>query len=144
MKKSAASNTRRHSIDANAVSKQRQLGQIFTPAPTARFMATLFSSVTSYCHLLDAGAGLGALSEAFLEECVSRELNLDAIQLNAFDLDEELHPHLHRLLNDYTDNVPLMFDIIGGDFIAWAVNRIQTGQCDFTHAILNPPYQKIG
>lgn len=143
MKKSTTNKTQRHSIDVNAVSKQRQLGQIFTPAPTALFMATLFSSVISNCHLLDAGAGLGVLSEAFLEECVSRGLNLDAIQLNAFDLDDELHPHLDRLLSGYTDDLPLLFDIIGGDFIAWAANRIQTGQCDFTHAILNPPYQKI-
>ncbi|MCK4507954.1 MAG: hypothetical protein KAU27_05415 [Desulfuromonadales bacterium] len=128
MKKSTANKTGRHSIDAQAVSKRRQLGQVFTPAPTARFMATLLSSATSNCHLLDAGAGLGALSEAVLEECVSKELKVDAIQLMACDLDDTLHPHLHRLLNGYTDNVPLLFDIIGGDFIAWAVNRIQTGQ----------------
>jgi tRNA1(Val) A37 N6-methylase TrmN6 len=143
MKKSTTNKTRHHSIDAGAASTRKQLGQIFTPASTAHFMATLFSSVTSNCHLLDAGAGLGALSEAFLEECVSKEFKAGAIQLKAFDLDDELHPHLHRLLNGYTCNVPLLFDIIGGDFIAWAVNRIQTGQCNFTHAILNPPYQKI-
>ena len=136
--------TKRHSIDVNAVSKRKQLSQIFTPAPTARFMASLFSPVTSNCHLLDAGAGLGALSEAFLEECVSGKLQFDEIQLNAFDLDDDLHPHIHELLNGYTGNIPLSFDIAGGDFIAWAVDIIQTGRCDFTHAILNPPYQKIG
>lgn len=144
MKKTTANKTGHHSIDAQAVSKRRQLGQVFTPAPTARFMAKLLSSARSNCHLLDAGAGLGALSEAFLEKCVSKEFKVDAIQLKAFDLDVDLHPHLHKLLSNYTDNVPLLFDIIGGDFIAWAVNRIQTGQCNFTHAILNPPYHKIG
>jgi len=144
MKKTTANKTQRQSIDVNSVSKRRQLGQVFTPAPTARFMASLLSSTTSNCHLLDAGAGLGALSEAFLDKCVSKELKVDAIQLKAFDLDDELHPHLDRLLNGYKSNVPLTFDITGGDFIAWAVNRIQADKCNFTHAILNPPYKKIG
>ena len=142
--KKTTNKAERHLIDAQAVSKRRQLGQFFTPASTARFMATLLSSASSNCHLLDAGAGLGALSEAFLDECVSKKLKFDAIQLKAIDLDDALHPHLHELFNGYTGNVPLLFDITGGDFIAWAVNRIQTGQCNFTHAILNPPYKKIG
>jgi adenine-specific DNA-methyltransferase len=144
MKKTAANKTQRQSIDVNAVSKRKQLGQVFTPAPTAQFMASLLSSATSNCHLLDTGAGLGALSGAFLEECVSKKLKFDSIQLRAFDLDDELHPHLHRLLDGYIGKVPLTFDITGGDFIAWAVNRIQADQCNFTHAILNPPYQKVG
>lgn len=140
----AADRTRRHLIDVDAVSKQKQLSQIFTPAPTASFMATLFLSVTSRCNLLDAGAGPGALSGAFLDECVSKKLEFDSIQLQALDLDDALHPPLYELLNGYTGNIPLLFDISGGDYIAWAVNRIQADQCNFTHAILNPPYKKIG
>src|SRR5579863_10268072 len=46
--------------------RKSALGQFMTRAPVARFMASLFppSSVET-CILLDAGAGVGALSSAF-------------------------------------------------------------------------------
>src|SRR5208282_6140457 len=43
--------------------RKSALGQFMTPASLARFMASLFSDSTlQTCHLLDAGAGIGALS----------------------------------------------------------------------------------
>lgn len=51
-----------------AVRHKSQLGQFMTPAPVARFMASLFpTSDIDACILLDAGAGLGALTCAFLD-----------------------------------------------------------------------------
>src|SRR5260221_5748129 len=48
--------------------RKSALGQFMTPASLARFMASLFSDSTlQTCHLLDSGAGIGALSAAFLQ-----------------------------------------------------------------------------
>jgi adenine-specific DNA-methyltransferase len=53
---------------ATDLKKKSLLGQFFTPAKTARFMAGLFVQDShDNCRLLDAGAGIGSLSAAFLE-----------------------------------------------------------------------------
>jgi adenine-specific DNA-methyltransferase len=106
-------------------------------------MASLFPAANGSCHLLDAGAGIGSLSCAFLERCVVSELRFQEIRVSAFELDENLHAPLHSLLHGYASTLPLSYEIIGDDFIESAVNRIQFGQEGFTHAILNPPYKKI-
>jgi hypothetical protein len=46
--------------------KQHELGQFLTPNPVAEFMASLFEIHRSEVHLLDAGAGAGALSAALV------------------------------------------------------------------------------
>ena len=52
--------------------RKSQLGQFFTPAAIARFMADLFvRSGYDNCRLLDAGAGIGSLSAAFLDRWAS-------------------------------------------------------------------------
>jgi len=120
-------------------------GQFFTPATTAWFMARLFTpSIAGDCRLLDAGAGIGSLSSAFLERCASGELNFDKIDVSAFELDTLLLKELNDSLISYTNSTSLAYKIFDVDFIEEAVNRIQFGYKDyFTHAILNPPYKKI-
>ena len=50
-----------------AAERKAQLGQFLTRPAIARFMAGLFAAMTEdTCRLLDAGAGIGALSDAFL------------------------------------------------------------------------------
>jgi adenine-specific DNA-methyltransferase len=124
--------------------KKSQLGQFFTPAASARFMAGLFNPAQGgECRLLDAGAGIGSLSGAFLERCAEGGLRFDTVEATAFEFDEALHAGLQRTLSVYAANLPLRYEIHGGDFIEHAVNRLQFGQDGFTHAILNPPYKKI-
>ena len=107
-------------------------------------MAGLFIPATEgNCRLLDAGAGIGSLSSAFLERCISGGLSFEKIELVAFEIDDLLHQDLVRSLSRYTNKIPLTYEIIGGDFIETAVTRIQFGQGGFTHSILNPPYKKI-
>jgi adenine-specific DNA-methyltransferase len=127
-----------------AAKKKSQFGQFLTPARTADFMAGLFPPVSGGdCRLLDAGAGIGSLSTAFLERCEFGNLDFDVISLAAFELDETLHSDLRRSLSGYTGRTPFSLEIVAGDFIEAAVNRVQFGQAGFTHAILNPPYKKI-
>ena len=80
--------------------KKSKLGQFFTPARIAQFMAELFVQTTgNNCRLLDAGAGIGSLSAAFLERLVSGGFDFKRVELDAFEIDETLHPYLTR-----TDN----------------------------------------
>lgn len=133
----------RISKSTDAAVKSR-LGQFFTPATTTAFMAGLFPPARGACRLLDAGAGIGSLSCAFLEKCLKPELHFDDIRVTAYELDENLLPPLRTSLQGYADKLPLAWEVASGDFVDTAVNRIQFGQAEFTHAILNPPYKKIG
>ena len=50
-------------------SKRGALGQFMTPSQIAGFMAGLFTYGKSAC-LLDAGAGIGSLTSAFLDRAI--------------------------------------------------------------------------
>jgi tRNA1(Val) A37 N6-methylase TrmN6 len=108
-------------------------------------MADLFyPTAAGVCRLLDPGAGIGSLSSAFLERCISGELSFGKVEIGAFELDGLLHKELEKSLERYSGRIPLDYEIIGDDFIEQAVNRIQfKNGANFTHAILNPPYKKI-
>ncbi|MGH7147878.1 MAG: Eco57I restriction-modification methylase domain-containing protein, partial [Nitrospiraceae bacterium] len=124
--------------------KKSQLGQFLTPTTTASFMAGLFPASSGVCRLLDAGAGIGSLSSAFLERCVTGNLNFDEIELKAFELDATIHNELRLSLSHYVQKCRFSFETVGDDFIEEAVNAIQFHKYRFTHCILNPPYKKIG
>ena len=53
---------------SDSVSRKRQaeLGQFLTPGPVADFMASLFAPLPEAVRVLDAGAGAGALTAAFV------------------------------------------------------------------------------
>ena len=122
--------------------KKSRLGQFLTPAKTAQYMAGLFRITnTKCCYLLDAGAGIGSLSFAFLENNGKRFEN---IELEAFEIDKTLHADLKQMLKSSVGSNALRFKVLGTDFIEEAVKRIKSNKVGlFTHAILNPPYKKI-
>jgi adenine-specific DNA-methyltransferase len=141
-------------VSKNTEAKRKsQLGQFFTPARTAQFMASLFASKGSIdCRLLDAGAGIGSLASAFLERCITTELSFSKIEITAFELDSLIHGELNDSLASYINRLPVVYKILDGDFIEQAVDCLKFDrdsrserlrQRGFTHAILNPPYQKI-
>ena len=109
-------------------------------------MAGLFTNTQGeQCRLLDAGAGIGSLSCAFLEQCATGKLCFGHVDVEAFEIDHALHAELERSLSGFTGRLPLDFEINAKDFIEEAVRRIIYGHgSNFTHAILNPPYKKIG
>jgi adenine-specific DNA-methyltransferase len=137
---------RRLRVSKNTEAKRKsQLGQFLTPARTAQFMASLFTAQDNLdCRLLDAGAGIGSLSSAFLERCIDGDLRVKNVEITAFELDSLIHKELNDSLSSYKNRLSIDYEILGGDFIEQAVNRIQF-DCGngFTHAILNPPYKKI-
>ncbi len=117
-----------------------EFGQFMTPSSVARFMASLFPSSTQQtCRLLDAGAGMGALSCAFLDRWVAGSFGFESIEATAYEIDDNLRGHLAQHLGGYSGVTP---HIIAGDYIELAT---ADGLSDrgYTHAILNPPYKKI-
>nr|WP_248000633.1 Eco57I restriction-modification methylase domain-containing protein [Photorhabdus hindustanensis] len=127
---------------APRITKKRkaEFGQFMTPANIARFMASLFPpSTLRTCRLLDAGAGVGALSCAFLDRWVAGGFDFESAEVTAYEIDDNLCGYLSQHLAGYNCVTPR---IIVGDYIELATTEGQQGQ-GYTHAILNPPYKKI-
>jgi adenine-specific DNA-methyltransferase len=135
---------RREVAPGLSLKRKSALGQFMTPAPVARFMASLFpASTLRDCRLLDAGAGVGALSCAFLDRWASDDgLTFKKTEVEAYEIDATLRTHLETVLASYAGRLPVSYKVFSDDFIH--VAALQTlGARRFTHAILNPPYKKI-
>ncbi len=129
---------------APATPRQRksQFGQFMTPPSVAEFLVSLFELPSQNAiGLLDAGAGQGALTAAFIE----RAQGTARIAATAFELDVQILPDLRANLAVLRERANTECELIEGDFIEEAANRICLGKGErYTHAILNPPYKKIG
>lgn len=138
-------------IISKTISSKRkaELGQFFTPARTAQFMAGLFDRKTaSTCRLLDAGAGIGSLSAAFLERWAVGGFDFQRVEVDAFEIDDSLHPYLSQTLSQCSKQLNVVPTIRGDDFIHTAADSLSGSFFAealplYTHAILNPPYKKI-
>ncbi len=129
--------------------KRSDLGQFMTPSSIAGFMASLFDfgDMDSY-RLLDAGAGIGSLSTAFLKRLEKENKKIDRVEIKAVEIDENLQDKLEEVFECYkalaNNQFDVEIDVIGKDFVEYAVKHILSGSKNlFTHAILNPPYKKI-
>ena len=128
--------------------KKSQLGQFLTPEGTATFMAGLFPPGGGNCRLLDAGAGIGSLAAAFLDRWRSGGFYFQRVELDVFEIDNSLHPQLAQTLSKYRDEA-FSVRIHGDDFILAASDALSGSLFArslprYSHAILNPPYKKIG
>ena len=112
-------------------------------------MAKLFVQTTDdNCHLLDAGAGIGSLSAAFLERLISGDIAFKNIEIDAFEIDKTLLPDLTLTIEEYNGHLDIKQTIRNDDFIVAAVdslcgNLFVKALPSYTYAILNPPYKKI-
>ena len=84
---SAVERKRRHLSKSTEPKKKSQLGQYLTPERTAKYMAGLFPDGTGTCRLLDAGAGIGSLSAAFLDRWIDGDFHFQRVELDAFEID---------------------------------------------------------
>jgi len=154
-----AESTDFYRIDANRKldpKNRSALGQFMTPAPVARFMASLFDDYQcDEINLLDPGAGVGSLTAAFVEEFAHRLYKPSKIHLTAYEIDPVLLEYLESTVRSSRglcekSNIDLISDIKSLDFIQDGIPRLThdlfkgpTGEEMFTHAIMNPPYKKI-
>ncbi|MFO3797624.1 MAG: Eco57I restriction-modification methylase domain-containing protein, partial [Anaerolineales bacterium] len=86
---------------------------------------------------LDAGAGMGALSCALIQDWQERGSHV-ATHLVAYEIDTNLLPILEKNLSAERF---ASVKIHSGDFIA--ESAVGQRAPNYTHAILNPPYKKI-
>ncbi len=134
--------------------RRGSLGQFMTPPPVAQLMAAMFDDVSGDLHLLDAGAGVGSLTAAFIEEVRARKALPGSITANAYELEPLMLPYLEEtkaLCKDACTQagIPFSFKVFHGDFIEEATSMLRGDlfskriQPRFNRAILNPPYHKI-
>jgi adenine-specific DNA-methyltransferase len=131
--------------------RQRKFGQFFTPQGIANLMASFFEARGEEIRLLDAGAGTGALTVAFVRQLCSREMRPRRIEVTAYEIDDSLMPALQTSMSDcgrQCANVGIEFsvNIRNEDFISSGSRRDElfgTPLPLFNAAIANPPYGKI-
>jgi adenine-specific DNA-methyltransferase len=130
------------------------MGQFFTPAPVALFMAEMFEARKQVLRVLDAGAGTGSLSASFVDAMCRRPYRPKAISITAYEIDPKLVRHLHATLalckaTSIEAGIRFEARIFEEDFLEAGARSLA---CDlfapgiderFDCAILNPPYRKI-
>ena len=112
-------------LDANRKldpDRRSDLGQFMTPPATARLMASMFEAKHRELTLLDAGAGVGSLTAAFVSEVCNRKKKPRSILATAYELDSELCGYLVSTLMQCkqvceSSGVIFDYDVIQGDFI---------------------------
>lgn len=133
--------------------ERSKIGQFFTPAMIARYMASLFQQAEPEVRILDPGAGAGVLFASFVEALISREERPHSITVVAFESDNNVLPHLKETMERCRmickgAGISFRGEIRSEDFVASAIVQSDEGLFaargeQFTHAILNPPYKKI-
>ncbi|MFA7368927.1 MAG: Eco57I restriction-modification methylase domain-containing protein [Kiritimatiellales bacterium] len=103
--------------------------------------------------MLDAGAGAGALTLAFVSRCCEKGNNVRAIEATLYELDPEILNALVATMREcerrcFEAGIRFMFTIYSGDFIQEMSARLSGGLFEsalpaFDAAIVNPPYRKI-
>jgi len=143
-------------LDANrrlAPEQRSALGQFMTPPATARLMASMFEAKHQSIELLDAGAGVGSLTAAFIEEICRRPVKPRLIHVTAYEIDSDLAGYLTDTLCQCQiacekAQIKFQSDLIRHDFIEDGVRMLRRQMFApprrFNCAILNPPYKKIG
>ncbi|MBI5181779.1 MAG: Eco57I restriction-modification methylase domain-containing protein [Nitrospirae bacterium] len=144
----------RKSLNGSTCRRERsRIGQFFTPAMIARYMASLFERVVPNVRLLDPGAGTGVLFATSIEILVSRKHRPLSIEVVAYENDNHVLPYLKETMERCKivckdAGITFRGEIRAEDFIAAAIAQVDEGLFAakgerFTHVILNPPYKKI-
>ena len=130
-----------------------EMGQFLTPPSVAHFMASLFSGTGESIRLLDAGAGVGTLTAAFVERSCHQFIKPGHIEATTYEIDRVLASYLGTTLNTCRvycrmQGIEFAGALRQADFIAAGAEQLRadlfTPQFEqYNRAILNPPYRKI-
>lgn len=133
--------------------RQEALGQFLTPSPVGDFMASLFSTLPRDVRLIDAGAGAGALTAAFVRRACVKGSGVKSIHATAYELDTKILPALRATLAECeslceTRGISFKAEVHHTDFILTMAGKLSgdlfsTAAPAFNVAIANPPYKKI-
>jgi adenine-specific DNA-methyltransferase len=121
-------------------------GQYGTPTPVARLMASMFNERQGELRLLDAGAGVGSLTAAFVDEVSRWSKQPAALHVVAYEIEELLVDALRETLlrceaHCGEHGITFTYEIRQTNFLREAQARGNADRFDF--AIQNPPYRKI-
>ena len=128
--------------------RRAELGQFLTPEPVAAEMASMFGELPGDVRLLDAGAGVGSLTAAFVTEALSRPVLPHSIAVTTFEVDPDLAELLAQTLEDCRAaceeaGVRFASRVVEDDYILHSAEPLLEAAGGFNCAILNPPYAKI-
>jgi adenine-specific DNA-methyltransferase len=117
-------------------------------------MASLFGPFPNVVRLLDAGAGAGALTAAFVSRLCKNRDGVRAVEATLYELDPFIQDALSETMQDCQRlcaeaAIRFSFTIHASDFIQEMSARLgdslfATKPPNFDAAIVNPPYRKIG
>lgn len=135
------------------VRRQEELGQFLTATPVADFMASMFGPLPPTVRLLDAGAGAGSLTAAFVSRCCEKPDGVRAIEAILYEVDSEILNPLAATMRKCESlcgkaGIRFTFTIHSADFIREMSARLSGDLFGmpppvFDAAIANPPYRKI-
>jgi len=141
--------TRRLEVSPTLDPKRRsKLGQFMTPGHIAEFMAAMFETIPHEVRLLDAGAGMGALTAAFVTEACRRDDPPKSIDVTVYEFDDGLGAILRSTLDACADTcaqagVAFTSSVMADDYILRSTEPLLDDRRTFNCAIMNPPYGKI-
>lgn len=132
---------------------QKRLGQFLTPPHVADLMAGMFRCRGRCIRLLDAGAGMGMLSAAFVRRQLMRDTPPARIEVCAYELDKALIAGIEETFGACqaaceTRGVGFTSTVRNADFLAEGAEMLRDdffsmAPQTFDAAIVNPPYGKL-
>lgn len=124
-----------------------KLGQFMSSSAVSMLLADMFENVEGEHRLLDAGAGVGSLTAAFVERVKCSATSIDS---TCFELSSVMNHYLadtlgHCLNTCEMSKVEWDQTVIEDDFIQHSVQTLLSDDFKpkYNKAILNPPYLKI-
>ncbi len=124
-----------------------KLGQFMSSSAVSKLLADMFENVEGEHRLLDAGAGVGSLTAAFVERVKSDATSIDS---TCFELSSVMNHYLldtlkHCSNTHEANGMHWKQTVIEEDFIQHSVELLlsNTYRPTYNKAILNPPYLKI-
>ena len=141
--------------------RRSELGQYMTAAPLARFLASLFDSIEGDVRLLDPGAGVGALTAAFIERICGTRRKPESAALVCYEIEPLMIGYLRATLQAAERRcaearIEALTRIHDEDFILahsgntqayrpqeYSLSASAGRNRQYSHVIMNPPYKKI-
>jgi len=119
-----------------------------TPMSTARLLAAHFNHLPIEVRLLDAGAGMGAVTAAFFEASCAQSVPPRSIAVTCFKVDPDMVLVLWqtraRCATDFPRaGIAFHAKVVADDYILRSAEPLLVASGRFNCAILKPPYDKI-
>lgn len=122
-----------------------KLGQFMSSSAVSKLLADMFENVEGEHRLLDAGAGVGSLTAAFVERVKN---DAKSVESTCFEISSTMNHYLSDTLKHCSNTceyhgVKWEQIVIEEDFIPHSAEQVLTSPQKYNKAILNPPYLKI-